>query len=523
MTSPSSCALGLSVGVSTLAAVGAGRIVTSRPVISRGGVRINDFVNRVGDPVGIVAPDGSVHTGAALLAEALYALSRTTMSGRPVPAVPTVAHPAHWGPAAVDALGRELRRIQAWSTGARLIPDYAAALTALHNSPGLPARGVIAVCDIGAGATTLTLVEASGLRPVGAPLRFPDFSGDLIDRALLTHVLTAAGGMPGATGTSAIGALTRLRGACREAKERLSAQIVSTVPGEPAGLRGEIRITRAELDAIVRGPLTCVVAALQDTLRRNGIAAGELAAVASVGGMAAVPAVTTTLSEHLRVPVITCPQPGLTTATGAALQAARATDAAPATVVNPTRNRSEPAQPALAWSQAADIPDVVPQRPTRRPQPRPPLDFAPPSEPVLSGDTRLPWHHRPLVIAAAVLAVVAGSGGVTALALRADTHALPARSEPSGSLTGTPAAVSPAGAGDAPRTVVAVPAPAPVEAQAAAFTETVVAAPLPEAVAPVAEGPVSLILTLPPIPALPQIPIPSITGLPPLIPPPSSG
>ncbi len=464
-----------------------------------------------------------MHTGAALLAEALYTLSRSAMSGRPVPAAPTVAHPAHWGPAAVDALGRELRRIQAWSTGARLIPDYVAALTALQNSPGLPARGVIAVCDIGAGATTLTLVDAAGLQPVGEPSRYPDFSGDLIDRALLTHVLTLAGAMPGATGTSAIGALTRLRAACREAKERLSAQTVSTVPGEPAGLRGEIRITRAELDAIVRGPVVGVVAALQDTLRRNGIAAGELAAVASVGGMAAVPAVTTTLSEHLRVPVITGPQPGLTAATGAALQAARATDAVPATVVNPPRNRPEPAQPALAWSQAVDIPDVVPQRPTRRPQPRPLLDFAPASEPVLCGDTRLPWHHRPLVIAAAVLAVVAGSGGVTALALRADSNAFPAVSEPSGSLTGTPAPVSPTGAGDAPRTVVAVPAPTPVEAQAPAVAEAVVAAPLPEVVAPVGEGPVPLILTLPPIPALPQIPIPSIAGLPSLLPLPGSG
>ena len=165
-------------------------------------------------------------------------------------------------------------------------------------------------------------------------------------------------------------------------------------------------------------------------------------------------------------------------------------------VVNPTRNRvrTRSARVGVVANRRTS-PDVVPQRrpgahsrgrrwTSHRPQSR--------SYP----GCRLPWHHRPLVIAAAVLAVVAGSGGVTALALRADTHALPARSEPSGSLTGTPAAVSPAGAGDAPRTVVVVPALAPVGRQAAAFTETVVAAPLPEAVAPVAEGPVSLILTL---------------------------
>ena len=65
----------------------------------------------------------------------------------------------------------------------------------------------------------------------------------------------------------------------------------------------------------------------------------DLAAVASVGGGAAIPVITTTLSEHLRVPVITTPRPALTGAIGAALRAARgpaddsATALAPAPVV----------------------------------------------------------------------------------------------------------------------------------------------------------------------------------------------
>lgn len=438
MTPSSSPAIGLSVGSTTLAAVTADRAVTGRPVIKRGGWLLDDFVHRVGDPVGIIAPDGSVHTGAALLAEALYELARSVMSGRPVPAAATVAYPAHWRPPAVEALGRALRRIPAWPSGARLIPDHAAALSALQDSPGLPTRGVIAVCDFGASAATLTLVDAANMGIVCEPFRFPDFSGDLIDRALLTQVLTAAGATPGATGTSALRALSRLRAECREAKERLSAHTVTTVPGEPAGVRGDIRITRAELDDIVREPLTDVVAALQDSLRRKGIALSDLVAVASVGGMAAVPAVTTTLSEQLRVPVITPRRPALAAATGAALQAARATADAGATGVSPARCQPGPAQPALAWSHAPDIPDVVPQLSTRRPQPRPRVSFAP--DPVPSGPERMPWHRRPLAVAAAVLAVIAGAGGATVLALRANTSA-------------------------APRTVVAVPAPATDGAQ----------------------------------------------------------
>lgn len=418
LTSP---ALGLSIGTTTLAAVSADRTVTGRPVMTRGGWVLDEFVHRVGDPVGIVAPDGSMHTAAALLAESLYELARSATAGRPLSGPVTVAYPAHWRPAAVDALGRALRRIPAWSTGAVLVPDHAAALTALQNAPGLPGRGVIAVCDLGARASTVTLVDAgNGLQTIGESRRCPDFSGDLIDRALLALVLGAVGATPGATGTTSIAALTRLRAECRDAKERLSTRTVTAVPGP----RGDIRITRSELDGIVRGPLTDLVSALQDSLQRNGIPRSDLVAVASVGGMAAVPAVTATLSEQLRVPVITARRPALAAASGAALCAERGTASEARTVITPAAVRSCVAMPALAWSQAPDVPELVPQRSTRRPDPRPRVDFTPAL--ASSGVERTPWHRKPLAVAAAVLAIVAGAGGATALALRADTTASPA-------------------------------------------------------------------------------------------------
>lgn len=443
MTPSHSPALGLSIGSTTLAAVSADRVVVGRPALTRCGWVLDDFAHRVGDPVGVVAPDGSVHTGAALMAQALHELARRATAGRPVPAAVTVAHPAHWRPAAVDALGRALRRMPAWSEGVRLVPDCAAALAVLRQNPGLPSRGVIAVCDFGARASTVTLVDAgNGLQSIGEPLRSPDFSGDIIDRALMAHVLATAGATPGATATSSIGALTRLRTECRAAKERLSAQTVTTVPGAPAGVRGDIRITRPELDRIIGESLPCVLDVVQDALRLNGIAPNHLVAVASVGGMAAAPAVTTALSERLRVPVLTAPEPALAAARGAALHATRATTDDHATVITPARRQPAPDVPALAWSSAPEAPEFVPQLSTRRCDPRPRLDFVPEPEPAAP---RIPWHSRPLVLAAAVLAVVAGAGGATALALRADTTASrPAPAEP------VPAV---------PRTLVAVPGP----------------------------------------------------------------
>ena len=47
----------------------------------------------------------------------------------------------------------------------------------------VPASGVVALCDFGAGATILSLADAGAdFAPVGQPLRYEDFSGDLIDQ-----------------------------------------------------------------------------------------------------------------------------------------------------------------------------------------------------------------------------------------------------------------------------------------------------------------------------------------------------
>ena len=537
MTVPTSPSVGLSVGTSILVAVTADRTVTSRPVITRAGLPIDDFVTRVGDPVGIVAADGSLHSAAALLADALHDLARNATAGRPLPDSATVAYPAYWKPVAVEALDRALRRIPVWQGGIALVPDYAAALTALRSESGLPARGVIAVCDFGAGGTTITLVDAAdGRTAFGEPVRCPEFGGDLIDRVLLSGVLTGAGIGPDATGTWSMRALNQLRTDCRSAKERLSTQTATTVPGEPAGIRGSIRLTRHDIDEAVRTPLTEVVDALRECLQRNGIQFGDLVAVASVGGTAAVPAVTATLSAQLRVPIITAARPGLTAATGAALRAAQEhpePGASAVTRVHGKPSERAPEVAALAWSQAADLPEVVPQKSHRahhRPV-RPELNFA--RTPAGPGITTTPWHRRPLVLAAVVLGVIAAAGGATALALRSDTHAAPAVGGvdvPQGTVPVPPAGTGADGPGRPPRTVVAVPAAGEgprtsgigptTEPPAAAVTEPIPAnepAPVNAAPPPATEaptGPAAPAAAPPQIPQIPQIRIPAIPGLP---------
>ena len=116
MTDPTRPAVGLSVGATTLAAVTPDNSVTRAPVVTLpGGMVISDFVDRVGDPVGIVASDGSVHHAATLLADALRSLAYAATSGRPLPPAAAITYPAHWRPSAVEALRAAIRQIPEWA------------------------------------------------------------------------------------------------------------------------------------------------------------------------------------------------------------------------------------------------------------------------------------------------------------------------------------------------------------------------------------------------------------------------
>ncbi|WP_167100513.1 Hsp70 family protein [Mycobacterium sp. DL592] len=557
MTDHTKPAIGLSVGATTLVAVTSDRSVTRKPVLTLPGLTVTDFVDRVGDPVGIVAPDGSVHAAEALLADALRALAYEATAGRPLPGAAAVTYPAHWRPRAVEALRRALGRLPEWSAGQPLLmPDAAAAATALQADPGLPTRGIVALCDFGGSGSSISLLDAAaGYRPIEAPLRHLDFSGDLIDQGVLAHVVAelSAGGTLDVTGTSAIGSLTRLRADCRAAKERLSTLSVTAVPADLPGFTGDVRLTRTELDDVVRRPLADVVSAVRDLLDRAGLRPADLVAVASVGGCAATPVITTTLSEHLRVPVVTAPRPALIPAIGAALRAARgpaddsptALAAAPVLPVAPAVDLAPRTGAGLAWSQAPDVPDL--ELPTAEPAPvvRPQIDFD--HDPADAVEVPQPWYRRPLPVVAAALLVIVMAGTAAGVALRNDSSAA-APAQPTPSVTTTPEAIPtvqavappPTSAAPvplqapveqpAPRTVVQVPAPVTQVVQAPPVTTeapppppvtetstttvvtTTVSTPPPvtetaTVTAPPAQTqPPPLIPTIPPIPTIPGLP-----------------
>ena len=477
-------ALGLSIGATNLAAVTADRAVTRKPVLTlydqrspevgvpaenpklnEPGLVISDFVDRAGDPAGIAAAESSTHRSEILVADALRALAYTATDGRPLPDAVAVTHPAHWDSAAVDSVGVALSRVSEWSRGRlALLPDSTAALFALRLNPGLPNSGTVAVCDFGGSGATVSLVDAAnGYQAIVPAVRTEDFSGDRIDQAVLTHVIgdVSSAGSFDSSATSAIGSLQSLRIACRYAKERLSSTMETELTVDVPGYRGDIRLSRAELEDAIRQPLHGFIDFLHEVLERNGIRPIDLAAIASVGGGASIPLVTRTLSEQSGALVVTAPRPHLTAAVGAALRAARgpgdsetalaptaAGSALDAMTVADIRRESASA-PALAWSEADDDSGIMPIRPGEYDdepasgavaplRARARRDLAP--EPVVTGASRDAWYRRPLVVAIgtalAVLAIVAG-------VLMAIRHTSSNAPTPSVSTTPAPATQAP--------------------------------------------------------------------------------
>jgi hypothetical protein len=502
--------VGLSIGATNLTAVAVGRAAVTRSAVvtlypdkalevgvpsenprlnsDERGLVISDFVDRVGDPVGIVTSDGSVHRGEVLLADALDAMLYEVTNGSGMADPIAVTYPAHWRASTVDALRRALAELPALRSTV-LISDATAAVTALRDDPGLPASGLVALCDFGGSGTSISLVDAAnGNQQLGPTVRHTDLSGDLIDQAVLTQVLSGLSdaGSVDMTGTSAIGPLSRLRAQCRGAKERLSTTTATSLVADLPGHRSEVRVTRTELDDAIRQPLAAFGGVLREALDRNGVRAGELVAVATAGGGARIPLTTTTLSEHLGVPVITTPQPELTSAIGGGLQAARGVDAgtspfaeaapptaAAAAAVAATQMAPEVhpeaagGSQALAWSEADDIPDVAPVTDPYDYQgsattdamggPRPPMQFTEPQ----TDRYQEPQRRSIGLLIAGLILVLAAVAIAVWLVLR-NNESTPSPSSPTATTTPT---VPPTETPGAPPPTSEAPASPPPETQ----------------------------------------------------------
>ncbi|MBV8785450.1 MAG: Hsp70 family protein [Mycobacterium sp.] len=496
-----------------------------------GTVTIAGFVERVGDPIPLVAADGSQHRADQLMVAALAAMVDAV--GGPASKI-TIARPSHWGPAAVSALREALLAEPMFArngVAVPMVPDATAALTALAVDPGLPADGLVGLIDFGASGTSLTLADAgSGFRPVDDTLRYTEFSGDQIDQLLLTFVLNKLAGAHGldTSATAAVGALGRLRDRCRDAKERLSSESAAEVDVDLPLHRSRIRLTRSELEDQIATPLASALAAFGELLHRNAIGPSGLAALATVGGGAGIPLITQRISEELRIPVVTTPRPELNAAAGAAMASARgpvveaptamttapghspeAPTALAGAVFAPAPDESDPtAVSALAWSEDAGGNDeLVPYTGEDYAYPstgvaRPPVQFLPPAEPVAERPTR--WYRRPMAVVGLAALVPLVAVGAFAYVLTGSEQHTP-ETRPSTAVVSAPSSVpgsAPVPTSIAPNLIEGTSAPAPAPAPATPAVTTVAppptsAPPAPPATTKTTAMPTTTVTTAP--------------------------
>lgn len=506
-------AVGMSIGATTLAAVTAERAVTRKPVLTlfrnrssrigvsaenpdlnvsadESGLTITDFVDRVGDSEPVVATDGSTHRAEQLLADGLHALAYAVTEGRPIPPAVAVAYPGHWSADAVEVLQAALGRVPEWlQHPVSLMSDVAASVTALQANPGLPATGIMVVCDFGGSGTSVTLVDAAdGNRPVDRTRRYPALSGETIDQVLLDHVITELAASSSSDDPPAVGSLKRVRGQCRTAKEQLSVDTAAELPGFPGG----VWLTRAELDEAIRQPLDGFYSFVQQALDDNRIQAADISAVISVGGGANIPAITAGLSQRFGVPVITSPRPQLTAAIGAALAVSGGPVVTTKITAPPFATASVPPVPPVGAA-APPVIEITPPAPPVQPLPATPPAATPqvttPSA-AMPPPARANAEYRPadaaapsvvrrrplpVILGVALAALLVGIVSVIALRHAADSEPAPATVTTETS----PAAPEPSTTQQPLPTLESPPpeSPLPEPGQEPAFTE---APPIPE-------------------------------------------
>lgn len=301
---------------------------TEDPNLTEAGVLMRGFVERIGDSIALVSPDGSAHDPDLLTVEALDAMVLAAGADSAASEI-SIAVPAYWKPGTVQALRNGLRTHLGFvrsGMAPRLVSDAIAALTAANAELCFAATGVVGLLDFGGGGTSATLISLAGdFELVSPTMRYAAFSGDEIDQALLLKVFEELGHGSGIdpASTAGVGQLGLLREQCRAAKELLSTETVAEFAAELGGRRCTMTLTRDELGDLIQDRLSGFIYAFDEMLVRHKRSWADLSAVVTVGGGASIPLITERLSVHGRRPVVSPSQPAHAAALGALQLASR--------------------------------------------------------------------------------------------------------------------------------------------------------------------------------------------------------
>ena len=344
-----------------------------------------EFKRRVGDPVPIVT-GGQTFAPEELMALQLPPIIRiaTERQGEP-PSTITLTVPANWSD--------HRRKIFTDAIASEHLPPLniitepeAAAIHYAANERIEPGE-IVAVYDLGGGTFDAAILRrtADGFEVLGQPEGIDRLGGIDFDAAVYSHVNRALDGALDELDLNdsiVTAGLAQLRASSIEAKEALSEESDTEVPVMLPGLRTEVRMTRAELEAMIRPALADSVGALRRALSSAQVAAEDVTVVLLVGGSSRIPLVAQLVGSEFGRPVAVDAHPKHAIALGAALapHPAESAGGASSAAVSAAGAAAVPAPPTPATPEPTP-PPVAPATPPEPAAPAPPAATQPTPEP----------------------------------------------------------------------------------------------------------------------------------------------
>ena len=298
---------------------------------------VREFKRRIGDEVPIAVGTLSLPAEDVFATMAGWVVDRAAEREGEPPSHVILSHPAAWG-------GHRTAVIQE-ALAARGLPDVTLIsepeAAALHYASQVRVEdgSTIAVYDLGGGTfdtAILRKADAGRFEVLGRPEGIEGLGGADFDAAVLRHVAAHTGEAFAALNPAdpaALAALARLRRECVEAKEALSADSEASISVFLPGVHQQVRMVRAELEAMIEEPLRETVDALERSLDELGLEADDLTAVLLIGGSSRIPLVAQLISEQLDRPIAVDADPKSSICLGAAVAALRARPAVAADAV----------------------------------------------------------------------------------------------------------------------------------------------------------------------------------------------
>jgi actin-like ATPase involved in cell morphogenesis len=293
-----------------------------------------EFKRRLGDTTPILL-SGVPYSAEALTARLLRSVvDEVALREGGAPSAVCVCHPANWGHYKIDLLHQAVR-IAGLDQPVSYTTEPEAAAVFYARQRRIDPGSIVAVYDLGGGTFDAAVLRktATGFEILGQPEGIERLGGIDFDAAVFNHVNRALGGKLAELDEddpAVIAAVARLKEECIRAKEALSSDTDTAISVLLPNLVTEVRLTRAELEGMVRPALYDSIEALRRALRSAGVTPEQLDAVLLVGGSSRMPVVAQMVGAELGRPVAVDAHPKHAVALGAARLAGGEPAAGPA-------------------------------------------------------------------------------------------------------------------------------------------------------------------------------------------------